>query len=223
MSNLDHRVVEPELLDSLPFDHPDARHSRRDLRLLNGIMGNFRWIARTLEAIPDFRDRTICELGAGDGSLGEYLQRRIFDPRFRVTGLDLAPQGRYWPELWPWIEGNALETMQTVKPGVMVANLILHHFSEPELAGIGQLFQRADYLIISEPARYRRHHFQGHLANILGINRVTRHDLHVSIRAGFRPGELPALLELKENEWRIQETHDFWGAYRLYAERIDGA
>ncbi len=42
------RTPQPELLDSLPPQHPDALHNRRDLRLTNRVMGNHRWLIRTL-------------------------------------------------------------------------------------------------------------------------------------------------------------------------------
>ncbi|MEO1844804.1 MAG: hypothetical protein ABGZ37_11065, partial [Akkermansiaceae bacterium] len=59
------RVVQPELLDELPFDDPDALRSRRDLRFINGVMGNFRWMRRRLAGRAEGR---VIELGAGDGA-----------------------------------------------------------------------------------------------------------------------------------------------------------
>src|SRR5688572_14054246 len=38
------RTVQPEILDSLPHDHPDALHNRRDLRLTNFVTGDHRWL-----------------------------------------------------------------------------------------------------------------------------------------------------------------------------------
>ena len=74
------RRVQPEILDSLPPDHPDAVHNRRDLRFFNALMGNYRWMAKVLGANLRPRDR-ILELGAGEGDLGRYLQRRIYRER----------------------------------------------------------------------------------------------------------------------------------------------
>jgi len=68
------RRVQPELLDSLPPDHPDALHNRRDLRFFNAVMGNFRWFARTLREHLRPGDRLL-ELGAGEGDLGKRLGR----------------------------------------------------------------------------------------------------------------------------------------------------
>ncbi len=51
------------------------------------------------------------------------------------------------------------------------------------------------------------------------LNRVTRYDMLVSIRAGFRRGELPALLGLERAEWELEERCTLRGAYRLSARR----
>jgi hypothetical protein len=64
------RVVEPEILDGLPANDPEARRSRRDLRLLNVLMGNERWLARQVAAHPEAAARGVVEAGAGTGSAG---------------------------------------------------------------------------------------------------------------------------------------------------------
>ncbi|MFT6572490.1 MAG: 2-polyprenyl-3-methyl-5-hydroxy-6-metoxy-1,4-benzoquinol methylase, partial [Akkermansiaceae bacterium] len=61
------REVKPELLDSLPGDDPEALRSRRDLRLINFLMGNERWIMR--QEI----EGGMIELGAGSGYLTKQL------------------------------------------------------------------------------------------------------------------------------------------------------
>jgi hypothetical protein len=48
---------------------------------------------------------------------------------------------------------------------------------------------------------------------------VTRHDMPTSIRAGFCPGELPALLGLDSKKWSVSESSHWRGALRLAASR----
>ena len=69
------RRVEPELLDTLPADDPAAQRSRRELRLINAIMGNHRWLEREVRRSirPGWR---VLELGAGDGTFGARLIAR---------------------------------------------------------------------------------------------------------------------------------------------------
>jgi hypothetical protein len=45
--------------------------------------------------------------------------------------------------------------------------------------------------------------------------KVTRHDLHVSIDAGFVSGELSRLLGLES--WHVEESVDWRGSLRLLA------
>ena len=84
------RIVKPEILDSLPEDHPDAIHNRRDIRMFNRIMGNFRWFSRQLRRhlLPG---DTILEIGAGTGDLGRHLRRTTPDNWVsKLDGLDLC-------------------------------------------------------------------------------------------------------------------------------------
>ena len=78
------RTLEPELLDSLPPDHPDALHNRRDLRLVNIALGSHRWITRKLPPLLQPGEQVL-EIGAGTGELGLRLARQ----HLTVAGLDL--------------------------------------------------------------------------------------------------------------------------------------
>ncbi|MDF1739878.1 MAG: hypothetical protein P1U86_12025 [Verrucomicrobiales bacterium] len=59
------RIVQPEILDSLPADAPDAVRSRQDLRRINYLMDNFRWLERALEDAELPRGSHIVEVGSG--------------------------------------------------------------------------------------------------------------------------------------------------------------
>jgi len=62
------RIVEPELLDTLPPDDPRAIHSRRDLRRINAWMRNHAIMANALQTAANGRaPKQITDLGAGDG------------------------------------------------------------------------------------------------------------------------------------------------------------
>lgn len=213
------RTVIPEILDSLPPDSPDAIRSRRDLRLVNGFMGNYRWIARRMRRLsadlPEIAEWV--EVGAGDGELA-----RRFAPEetraLRVSGLDLVPEPRDWPDAWSWRQGDVFEGLGNggAGPGRLgfVANLFLHHFESDALGRIGEVIERdCCAVVISEPARYRFFEF-GNYGFYPFVNSVTRHDGRVSIRAGFRPGELSRDLGLG-NDWEIRETVTPFGAYHF--------
>ncbi len=50
---------------------------------------------------------------------------------------------------------------------------------------------------------------------------VTRHDMPVSIRAGFQPGEIPSLLKLNPRHWIFRESANWKRALRFEARRLD--
>lgn len=212
------RVVAREILDSLPPEDPDAIRSRRDLRLINAVMGNYRWLAaRSTHHRADAPTLSWTEIGAGDGQLAPAFSSQS-RATLAVTGLDLSPRPPSWPSHWPWIQGDLFETLEDLGGDGLMASLFLHHFHAPELRELGRILRRFRVLLFTEPARHPMHHWQGRVLGPL-VGTVTRHDLHVSIDAGFRHHELPHLLGLDPRSWRIRLRHSALGAYRLEASR----
>lgn len=213
------RVVVPEILDGLPQDHPDAIASRRDLRRVNMVMGNPRWIARQVRANADIARRGITEIGAGDGFLAMRLAKSF--PEASVTAIDLAPTPTGpLPSNMEWRQSDILDSkVAHSSGGLFIACLVLHHFQSSEITEIGRHFIAGfDALVIAEPDRRPLAHQLGRLAWPF-INRVTRHDMHVSIDAGFAKHELPELLNLDWETWQIQESCTLTGARRLFCRK----
>ena len=210
------RIVIPELLDHLPADDPEALRSRRDLRRINFLMGNERWVCRTMRRFPAEADRGIVEIGAGDGMLCNQLARMF--PKAPVTAYDLAPRPANLDSLIIWRRGDVFETPAPEKGGVLVANLFLHHFEETSLLALGRWIRNFDVLVFNEPDRSRLPHVLGGLMHPW-INRVTRHDMHVSIDAGFVTGEIRRFLGLDPEFWQMSETSTWRGARRIVAWR----
>jgi len=210
------RTLQPELLDSLPPDHPDARHSRRDLRLINHLMGNHRWFARTLPPLLRPGERAL-ELGAGTGELSS----RLHSFGIAADGLDRVPPPPAWPTARSWHISDLRSFAAYDGYAAILANLILHHLTADELAALGTTLNRtARVILASEPARRTRFQRLFALAGpLFGANRVTRHDAHVSIAAGFREEELPLALGLSRSRWQWRCTHSALGAYRMIAIR----
>jgi hypothetical protein len=210
------RMLQPEILDTLPPDHPAALHNRRDLRLTNRAMGNFRWFLRTLP--PLLRPaEPVLELGAGTGELAHALHRR----GVALDGLDRWPCPTDWPVSRVWHSTDLATFPHYADYPVVIGNLIFHQFSENELAALGaKLRTHARLIVACEPARRRI--FQilfATFAPLLGANYVSRHDARVSIAAGFRGDELPRALGLDPAHWDCRVTTGILGAYRLVALR----
>ena len=214
------RVVEPEILDHLPADDPAAIRSRAELRLINGIMGNHRWIMRRLKRLirPGWR---VLELGAGDGTLcGGLLDTSICEPR-RITAIDLAPRPDDLHSGVTWLQQSIFEMAQLPPAEIVIANLFLHHFEAGQLATLGsKLSPNTQIVLACEPARKWFHLAQGRLlAALAGFNEVTNHDMLTSIRAGFVRNELPRSLGLQG--WRCRVSSTLLGAYHMEAVRPD--
>lgn len=210
------RTLQPELLDSLPPEHPDARHSRRDLRLINRVMGNHRWFASTLPRLLRPGERVV-ELGAGTGELG----RRLAAQGIAVDGLDFVPRPADWPATHAWHTNDIRSFGGYAAYPVVIANLIFHHLSASELASLGAtLSQTARVVIACEPTRraFSQRLFAW-IGPVFRANHITRHDAHVSIAAGFRADELPRALGLNGAQWDCRCASTALGAYRMIASR----
>jgi hypothetical protein len=210
------RIVQPELLDSLPENDPRAVRSRRDLRRVNAWMGNAAILTRALQSRLSAAPKRITELGAGDGHLLLRLAQKtapgwtgvnatLLDRQKIVSAGTLAALSELG-----WRAEVAVEDVLTWPPPpdperVFIANLFLHHFEEAELAGLLQKISRHGNLFVAvEPHRFAQPELVGQLLRLIGCNAVTRYDAVTSIGAGFKGGEISALWPDQAN-WRLTE------------------
>jgi hypothetical protein len=209
------RVIIPEILDSLNPADPRAIRSRRDLRLIDLYLGNSRWIVRQLKKQTP-PPAQIIEIGAGEGDLCRKVQASL--PSSAVTGLDLIQRPTNLPVSIQWIGGDFFQTLPNIDADACIGSLILHHFSNEALHELGARLQSFRSLTFCEPLRSRLPLFLSKLSAAF-MSEVTRHDMPASIRAGFLPGELPALLGLDSKKWSVRESSHWRGALRLAAWR----
>lgn len=213
-----HRTIQPELLDLLPQDDPEAMRAREEMPMVNGIMGNHRWIERMIRHHGEL-DWAITELGAGDGTLSLRLLNSDLCREERMHAVDLASRPDNWPAAAGWTCGDVL-AHPLPESRIVIANLFLHHFTNEQLRAIGSRISPVTRLIVAvEPSRMWIHSFTGRLfCEFAELNRVQRHDMQVSIRAGFSGQELPLALGLGK-EWEVHVQAHPLGGYRFMAER----
>jgi hypothetical protein len=210
------RRLQPELLDVLPADDPRVRRCRRDLRLINWLMGNHRWIRRNLARESALLAGGLVELGAGDGSFLRRLRREFPTPP--LAGFDLTPRPENLPADVAWHAGDLLQTAGRWPGTVLVANLFLHHFTTDQIVQLGRRLDGVRLLLIGEGHRSPEVLRRSAWLNPL-MGEVTRHDMEISLQAGFVPGELPRWLGLDDRDWQVTESQTLFGAYRLMALR----
>lgn len=206
------RKLTPELLDNLPHDDPGARRSRNDLLRINHFMGNEAWIMQNL----DPKTSSISELGAGDGSLLSKIHAKL--PEITIHAYDLAPKPLRISESIQWHKGDFLDSPLLQTGGTLIANLILHHFTDEQLIALGDIFKKFDRIIINEPLRASIPAFLAKLATPF-VHPITRHDMRVSIEAGFIRNEIPRLLAFEKHGFHFQETYTWRGSQRVLAWR----
>ena len=211
------RIVQPELLDTLPADDPRAIHSRRDLQRLNDWMHHHGIMATALQKALNGRPPGhLTELGAGDGNFLLRVAQKISPGWSGVNATLLDRQKNVTPETLTafaamgWRAETIVADVFDWPPGldpdkVVIANLFLHHFEAAQLAELLRLIsQRAKIFIALEPRRAPWPRFCSHLLWMIGCNDVTRHDAAASVRAGFSGSELSACWPAKPN-WQLSE------------------
>lgn len=210
------RVVWPELLDELPQDSPAALNSRRDLRVINRLMGSKRWFRQVLRG-KIRAGEGVLEIGAGSGELGRVL--RGVAPN--LAGLDRGRRPIIWPLSATWFETDVFDFGRWAGYPIVIGNLFFHHFDRVALAQLGvKLNAHARVIVANEPLRRRRTaRLFALLCPLIRAHSVTQYDGRVSIAAGFRHDELPHMLGLDPDIWRWQVGETWTGSYRLVAER----
>ncbi len=180
------RTIKPEILDHIDATCKEARRSRFDLRMINYVMGGDRWILREILGMKGLS--RVVEIGAGDG----YLTGKIaaMYPELEVVGMDLLDRPVNLTPKALWESGDILNRkFHFGEETLVVANMFLHHFDGSELETICKAFAGVGAWLCHEPYRSRSTLASASLLWPF-VGQVTRHDMMVSIRAGFQVGEI---------------------------------
>lgn len=200
------RIVVPEILDELSPDDPAAIRSRRDLRMINQFMRGQAWILNQLACMDNVK--RVVELGAGGGELSNMIKKQQSD--CEVMGLDLIARPDSLDQDVLWDSVSVLDYDGYTSDTVVVANLFIHHLQTEELNLLGEKMKGVRAVLFSEPYRGSVGLWMGKLIFPL-VNYVTRHDMIVSIKAGFTYREIESLLA---GDFQWEESKGLFGGLR---------
>ena len=190
---------------------------RIDLRVINFLMGSERWMARQIREFPAARVRGVLEIGAGEGTLLERLAKN--HPGIPLMACDLAPRPGWLSKEIGWDQRDVFECLEHSSGGILAANLFLHHFEDLDLRRFAPLMKKFEVICIHEPLRTSQSLMDARLM-LPFVGRATKHDMVVSIRAGFIPGELPNVLGLDPADWQVREETSWRGGLRVLASKV---
>ena len=207
--------------------------SRRDLRRLNTLMGHAGIFTRALKKLfPNQSPSRILEIGAGDGELLLRIARRLSRKWCDVdvvfvdlkdllrdqTKADFAALS--WgaraveADIFQWLNDTAGE-----KTDVIIANLVLHHFTDAQLSTLfSAAASRCDAFIAVEPRRSGWPLFWTGRLSLIGCGPVTCHDAPISVLAGFTGRELSALWP-QNGTWKLTERRAGLFSHLFIAQR----
>jgi SAM-dependent methyltransferase len=227
------RALQSELVDDLPADHPGAIQTRRDLRLINTLMGHTGILTRSLRKMfPRQTPTRILEIGAGDGELLLRIARRLSKKwhDIDVVFVDLQNLLRdeikadfadlSWgvrsveADIFKWLNDTAGE-----KKDLILSNLVMHHFTEAELSTLfAAAAARCDAFIALEPRRSGWPLFWTRRLSLIGCGPATCHDAPISVIAGFTGRELSALWP-QDGAWHLTERRAGLFSHLFIAQR----
>jgi 2-polyprenyl-3-methyl-5-hydroxy-6-metoxy-1,4-benzoquinol methylase len=211
------RAQDPELMDLPASDPVRLERTLRQMGWINRLLsGSRRLIRRTiledLRRHPGRRPYTLLDVGAGGCDIASWLARSR--PSLRFVCLDHDPRVAAYARgrcaAFPAVEvrlGSAsqLEAMESFD--YVFANHFLHHLPDEQIAPMVEVMLRRTrrMLVINDLLRSRRSHLlYGLFAGVFLHRSFAAADGQLSIRKGFRPQELRALLAGLERPERLE-------------------
>jgi hypothetical protein len=215
------RSVQPEILDTLDPEAPQAIRARSELQHINRWMGNYRWFTKTLNRNYDQTLKELIEVGAMGSLLPRLLECGTPSEKWHYTALDRLPAPASFPAYCRWVQ-QPVESYEGWRfHQTFVSNLLLHQLEPQVLRRLGaRMGKHIELIVCNEPYRHTFFYLAATLLfRLFGYSKITRHDGLISIRGGFKWGELPTILGLEKQNWTIAQSITLFGSYRLVAIR----
>lgn len=212
--NFNHRIYEPEIMDSGSVSNKDMREGLEFLRKTNRFLGGNRIILHYLNQFSKSWDKNepirILDVGCGLGDIPlaivDWAKSRNY--KIQMTGIDLIPQitqmAREHTSKNPNIKIKTgdifLENIEPKSYDYVTASLFLHHLNDSQLnlalKKFNQIAKRG--MILSDLYRSLWSYWAISLTSTLLGNEMVKHDGPLSVRRAFTLPELKNLA--KQND-----------------------
>ena len=194
MPSLRTRVIEPEILDTLPPDA--ARASLGDLVRINRGFGGHSALRHALDEAGASGAFTALDVGAASGDMGARI--REWFPQASVVSLDSAAS-HLAAAAQPKVAADGFRLpFARAAFDYVYSSLFLHHFEDDGvvrlLAEMGRVARRA-VLAVDLHRHPVAYWFLPATRWVFGWDAVTLNDGPISVAAAFRPRELADLAE----------------------------
>jgi ubiquinone/menaquinone biosynthesis C-methylase UbiE len=212
LTNLGSRVDHDELLDRGYFDPVELEGNLRDIRTVNRLAGGQDVVLAHLPGLMARVDRErpveVLDLATGSGDIpsavAAWAARHARPLRLTVSDVSaeiLAAAQRELVRVAD-VTFSLWDAREVPRPDqsfdIVLCSLALHHFGPPDAIRVLREMQRLARtgFIVNDIRRSVPGFVAAWAASRLAThNRLTRHDMPLSVRRAYTPGELRALLQ----------------------------
>ena len=200
-----------ELLDQPGHDPAELANNLRDIRMVNRVAGGaaivLRHLPELISRVPRGRPLEILDLATGSGDIPQALA--VWAARsgrsLRLTVTDLSPeilaQARHTLADVPDVTFAVCDAREVPLPersfDVVLCSLSLHHFAPADAVRVLDEMERLSRcgFILNDIRRGATGYVAAWVASRIATrNRLTRHDMPLSVLRAYTPDELRALL-----------------------------
>lgn len=212
------RVVEDELLDTLPYGDATSERIHKDIHRYNRILGHYRWMHRQLAKHLREGDRVL-EIAAGRGKLLNVLASTgALKRASAVTAFDaVCDRPADLPDDMQWHICRAEDYTGYLEADVVIVCNFFHQLQNEALNKLGLELRNCRLILATETHRSPIAYRLCQLSRLIGFSAEGIGDGTKSLHAGFKGNELAEGLCLSPNEWKIQADASWLGRYRMCA------
>lgn len=191
------RSLETERLDRGDYTHEEYVRWQKEMWFIHRLFGETRALKRSLIANVS-GNVSILDVGAGSGTLLNYLRSRLFGSEVRTIGLEMSPESTRGisDNGHLAVRGNALDLpFADNSIDYVFCTLLLHHLNDAAAMKLLIEMQRVARrrLIVIDLERSRFSYIMFRLLGTLLLQRFTRDDGSLSIKRAFKLDELEEL------------------------------